>query len=83
MSDERGLLKTCDRCGRQVFLKYIGENVTDGGYTRWDKFEDAPTGWNIVKGVGCVCPECWKEYTELIDLYKQQRASITEKEKSL
>ena len=42
MSEKCGKLVTCDRCGKNVFLKCIGEEETDGGYTKWNKFEDPP-----------------------------------------
>lgn len=70
MSEVKGLLKTCDRCGNQVFLKCTGDREADGGFTRWNEFEKAPDGWNNATDVGTVCPRCWKEYVWLMDRYK-------------
>lgn len=68
MADQKGLLKTCDRCGAQVFLKYTGTDTLDGGYTKLDKFEDAPDGWGCCK-VGreyrTLCPACAERWGEI------------------
>lgn len=70
MSEINGQLVNCDRCGAQIFRKAIGEGEADGGYTRWNKFEDYPPGWETVEiPVGVinghfksryikVCPKC-------------------------
>lgn len=70
MSEIKGLLRTCDRCGTQIFLKCVGEGEADGGFTRWNKFEDAPTEWKFVNDVGTVCPKCWEDYVWMLDKYK-------------
>lgn len=72
MSDTIGLLKTCDRCGEQVFLKCTGVGETDGGFTRWNKFEPPPSGWNYIKDVGTVCPKCWEDYAWVLEQYKKR-----------
>lgn len=62
----KGRLTVCDRCGAKVFSKCTGEGVTDGGYTRWNKFEDLPKGWNDYNfGKGHLCPDCSKEFQKL------------------
>lgn len=66
MSDKKGLLKTCDRCGKTVFLKVLEDGVTDGGYTRWNRFEDPPEGWDYKRETGNLCPECKQEYDKLL-----------------
>ena len=48
MSVQNGRLTTCDRCGATVFSKCTGEGEADGGYTRWNKFEQLPHGWGQV-----------------------------------
>ncbi len=48
MAAVNGQLTTCDRCGVQIFRKAIGEGETDGGFTRWNKFEPYPEGWDLV-----------------------------------
>ena len=69
MSEQRGKLLTCDRCGKTVFLKELEakERDTDGGYTRWNEYkhEAPPEGW-ARKYFGDyttsynLCPECTK-----------------------
>lgn len=49
MAEVKGKLCSCDRCGVEVFLKATGESETDGGYTRWNKFESYPDGWTVVE----------------------------------
>ena len=70
MSEQRGKLLTCDRCGKTVFLKELeakGKDA-DGGYTRWNEYkhEEPPEGWSrkyfgdYIKSYN-LCPECSKE----------------------
>lgn len=63
MSRANGCMRTCDRCGKQVFLKCVGEGEMDGGFTRWNKFEEA-TGWSVEEGD--LCPDCTKQYKAMI-----------------
>lgn len=58
MSETKGKLTTCDRCGKEIFRKYIGKGETDGGYTTWDKFEDLPEEWMYHTQIGYLCPHC-------------------------
>lgn len=62
----KGQLVTCTRCSNHVFLKYLGKNETDGGYTVWDKFEDLPKGWLYETEFGYLCPECAEEFKRLV-----------------
>ena len=71
MGSEKGLLQWCDRCGTTCFRKYDGQGVTDGGYTRWDKFAAAPDGWDTHLDTGTLCPKCNAEYLNLIKNFKQ------------
>lgn len=48
MSEVTGKLVACDRCGKQIFVRTIGEGEADGGFTRWNKFEPLPDGWDLV-----------------------------------
>lgn len=64
MTQELGKVVTCEICGRQQFAKAIGEGETDGGYTRWTKFE-ALDGWDelfVFRDLRYkdVCPACHK-----------------------
>ena len=76
MSEVNGQLCTCERCGFQIFRKAIGEGEADGGYTRWNKFEDYPDGWGLVGvpedngaryGYIRVCPSCHDLWDKLIN----------------
>lgn len=58
MSETKGKLTTCDRCGKEIFRKYISKGETDGGYTTWDKFEDLPEEWMYHSQIGYLCPHC-------------------------
>lgn len=74
MAEHKGLLKICDRCGATVFLKTTGDGEADGGFTRWNKFEPAPAGWDCVN-VGetetghrvykTLCPVCTAEWSRI------------------
>lgn len=66
MAEKVGKMLTCDRCGKTVFLECVGKGETDGGYTRWNKFEAAPAGWEVCTEVGTLCPECNSLYKDLI-----------------
>ena len=68
MSRVKGQITTCDRCGEQVFRKYIGRGEMDGGFTTWDKFEDEPAGWGYEDRKD-LCPKCNAERKALIDEY--------------
>ena len=64
MSKVKGQLLTCDRCGGAVFLKYISERDTDGGYTKWEEYEKAE-GWGYEIGKN-LCPTCLEQYKEVM-----------------
>lgn len=77
-----GQLRTCDRCGSYVFLKCIGEGETDGGYTRWSKFEEAE-GWSKERDIGDLCPSCTAELEAMKAEFEQKKKrwqESTEKE---
>lgn len=57
MAQVNGELTTRDRCGKQLFRKCIGEGEADGGYTRWNKFEPYPDGWEYHSGGRSVMPD--------------------------
>jgi len=68
MSRKVGMLLGCDRCHKEVFLECTGEGERDGGFTRWNIFEDPPIGWksNTPFEVGTLCPECSAKYDAVI-----------------
>lgn len=75
MAEATGKLLTCDRCGATCFLKCTGDGVTDGGYTRWNKFEDRPKGWQYHSDsdIGQLCPKCNAEYEEIIKGFMENK----------
>lgn len=81
MAEVNGKIVTCDRCGNGIFRKVTGEHETDGGWTRWNDFEDMPDGWGLVavpssvgwtghgnayNGYIQVCPSCHKLWDEIV-----------------
>lgn len=66
MSQTNGRLTTCDICGATVFSACIGEGETDGGFTRWNKFEPLPEGWmhEWDIGLGYLCPTCSAKFLQ-------------------
>lgn len=54
----KGMLESCRRCGRTVFLKYDKTIKLDGGYTEEDMYEPLPDDWHRIYAVGVLCPEC-------------------------
>ena len=67
MAEKKGKLVSCDRCGKEIFLECAGEGEADGGYTRWNKFEDFPNGWDWHNDTGRLCPSCNKLYKEMLE----------------
>lgn len=68
MAEKLGKRLICNRCGNEVFLECIGEAEADGGFTRWNKFEEAPEGWEthmVGKNAETLCPECNYEWLQL------------------
>jgi hypothetical protein len=76
MAEMKGKLIICDRCGETAFLKCTGEGERDGGYTRWNTFENEPDGWDVHTGVGRLCPACNREYTQLIATFKNKSKEV-------
>lgn len=71
MAEVKGKLCSCDRCGETVFLKATGEGETDGGYTRWNKFESYPEGWKSRWEVGTLCPGCNALFDKLLAEFRK------------
>lgn len=67
MSYTNGRLYMCDRCKKLHFCACIGEGERDGGFTRWNKFEPLPEGWRSPLDTGLLCPECVKQYQQMLD----------------
>lgn len=67
MPEIKGKLVICNRCGQTHFRKYIGQGVTDGGYTTWDKYEALPQTWLYESQIGYLCPTCAGMFRVFID----------------
>lgn len=76
-TEVKGMLTTCDRCGVTCFRKCVGEGETDGGFTRWNKFEPYPDGWDYHSETGRLCPECNAEYIKFLNEFLgQERVEV-------
>ena len=62
MSREKGELRICDRCGKEVFCKHEKVIERDGGFTRIDCY-DEPEGWgrHLNRDLCPECYACWKK----------------------
>ena len=60
MAQIKGKLILCSgkNCSNTAFVKFTGEGDTDGGYTKFDTYENLPDGWENYTGIGDLCPEC-------------------------
>lgn len=72
MSEKNGKLTTCDVCGATVFSECTGEGETDGGFTRWNKFEPKPGGWSRDAVLGNLCPKCTDSFKRKWDRLVQE-----------
>lgn len=73
MGKVEGVLLTCDRCGKSVFLKKLGERERDGGFTRWQEHESVPDGWKYSCDLGSwLCSKCNTEYEKIKEEFKSK-----------
>lgn len=70
MAKEIGMLVTCDRCGQTIFLKHIGTEDLDGGYTKYNKFESLPDTWLYETPIGHLCESCAYVFRKWITEFK-------------
>lgn len=66
MSEWQGMIIGCDRCGKELRRKRLGETELDGGFTHVERFEEMPDTWKYRYEVGYLCPDCNAEYESLI-----------------
>ena len=66
MRGTKGLQIACAKCNTELFLKLIGTNETNGGYTRWDEFEEVPEDWLYETAFGYLCPKCATQFKRLM-----------------
>ena len=58
----KGELVTCSRCSTSIFLKLLGKEALDGGYSSYEKYEELPKEWMHETQFGYLCPKCAKEF---------------------
>lgn len=82
MGEWKGMIITCDRCGKEHRRALLGEKVLDGGFTRADEFEDMPSSWKYRHDIGWLCPACSREYERLARAFMEGGvdAHITDQE---
>lgn len=79
MASFNGKILTCDRCGKIVVLKELQEGITDGGYTRYRRFENNPTEWARIMFTTSrsisyeICNKCAEEFADLLRLFVQEK----------
>ena len=66
MSEWQGMIIGCDRCGKELRRKRLGETELDGGFTHVERFEEMPETWKYRYEIGYLCPECNSEYELLL-----------------
>ena len=66
MSEWKGMIVACDRCGKEYRRKFLGEKELDGGFTHIGKFEKMAETWEYRHDIGWLCPECNSEYKSLL-----------------
>lgn len=58
MSKVNGRMVTCDICGKTVFCRLEATGEADGGWSKWEKYEE-PAKWRGRReGFEDVCDEC-------------------------
>ena len=70
MSIKKGTLQKCDRCGFEEFFEAKEKIIDDcnGGFIKTDEVE-ALKEWATLADYGHICPDCSKEYIEMLNLF--------------
>lgn len=69
MSEWKGRIVACDRCGKECRCKLLREDELDGGFTRIDRFEEMPETWKYHHETGWLCPDCANEFQRRLDAF--------------
>ena len=80
MSEIKGTLITCDICKEKVFLKFLEQKETDGGFTQYSVYEDLPEDWCTSSkiifdtdfSIRHLCPECRKKMISALERTKAE-----------
>ena len=75
MGMSEGQQVVCDRCGNTVFLKYLGDEARDGGYSRYRKYESLPEEWLYTTQMGYLCADCAKMFKAFVTEFKKGRVA--------
>lgn len=68
----KGMIITCDKCGREFRCELIGQTEADGGFTRTDRYMQLPKTWKYRHEIGYLCPDCEAEFEELIQKFMNE-----------
>lgn len=86
MAEQQGKLLTCDRCGKQIFLKHLKREDLNGGFDHREVYEETPEGWysrnvgkDFVSKYALLCPECNRLCGELLTGFMGGRESVNDK----
>lgn len=72
MSEWKGMIIGCDRCGKELRRKRLGETELDGGFTHVERFEEMPETWKYRYEIGYLCPECNTAYETLVKNFMEK-----------
>lgn len=72
----KGELIHCSRCNAVLFLKLLGKEPMDGGYTVCEKYESIPDNWLYDTCFGYLCPECSAIFQENMDRFFFGRENV-------
>lgn len=68
MSEWKGMIVTCDRCGKETRREWLSEKEMDGGFTRIQNFEPIAEGWEYEPVIeGHLCPFCHDAFEQILD----------------
>lgn len=65
MSEWKGKIIACDRCGKECRCKFLKDDELDGGFTHVERFEKVPEDWYYSYEIGWLCPNCFGEFKYL------------------
>lgn len=68
MAKQVGVMTICEMCGKQVFKEYENKHLGNDIYVNAEYFK-IPPGWELIIGVGDVCPECRRDYMDVREQY--------------
>ena len=71
MAEKLGKKVICDRCGKDIFLAFVGTKSFDGNYTKTQEFEKLPDDWSFSHDLNMrLCGTCSRKLKDLLDFFK-------------